>query len=154
MVRHSCMPKRTSFPKGFIFLSLGLPREVGCWRCCKTPHGHTRGRRWGPMPCSGLSPTAELGRMNPDSSQRFKFFSLCEIFHIPHRQGSLALGWFPWGWMGKLHSSRTFYYCLLYFGQTAFLWLCAHCQWVSIFLRCFGCFNLPEKPASKSMTGR
>lgn len=30
------------FPKG-IFLSLGLPREVGWWRCCKTPHGP---RQW------------------------------------------------------------------------------------------------------------
>lgn len=30
--------KEDKFPKGF-FLSLGLPREMGWWRCCTTPHG-------------------------------------------------------------------------------------------------------------------
>lgn len=128
---HTPACEREKFLKG-ILLSLGLPGEVGWWRYCRTPHGPHQWDETRPHAMSRAMTYCTLSprRVSLDSSLRFKLFSLCEIFHLLNRQGSLALGWLPWGWMGKLHSSRAFYCCLLYFAQTAFLWPCAQCQWV------------------------
>lgn len=86
-----------------------------------------------PWPCAGLMLITLLWRANPNSSHRLKLFSLCEIFHLFHRQASLAVRWLPQDWMGTFYSSRMFYCCLLYFAQTAFLCPCAQCWLLSVF---------------------
>lgn len=100
MVRHSCQRGQAS-QRDFPFLRLAY----GCG-VVKMLHDTPRYTPVG-QDChvQDHPPIAVLERENPDSSQRFKFFPLCEIFHLLHRQVSLALGWFPWVWMGKLFTA-------------------------------------------------